>query len=65
VLRPEELGILVSKITELCPKAFKEMEGEKAQILVDLIDPVSFKAILTTLENLEEPEDVTLKKQKK
>lgn len=38
VLKPEELGVLVSKISEVCPAAFKETESEKAQIYVDLID---------------------------
>ena len=42
----------MSKISEVCPAAFKELEGDKAQIYVDLIDSACFKVILTALDNL-------------
>jgi hypothetical protein len=38
------MQLLVDNIQEVCPKAFTEQEG-KAQILVDLLDPVSFNTV--------------------
>lgn len=49
MLRPEELGLVVTKIKEVCPKAFKDGDGERAQILVDMFDLNSFKQVMATV----------------
>lgn len=35
VLKPDELGIVVKKLREVCPRAFRETEGSHAQIFID------------------------------
>ena len=64
VLKPEELGQLVQKIVEICPLAFREVEGQKAQILVDNMDVFSFKQVVEFLGQLEEIDDSIAKRQK-
>lgn len=44
LVSPVSMLALVELMQEICPKAFAEQEG-KAQILVDLIDPISFGTI--------------------
>lgn len=55
---------MVAKIQELCPSAFRDGDGDKAQIVMDLIDMKSWKQVLAALENVEETEDVTTKRHK-
>lgn len=52
MLRPEEVGVVVAKIKEVCPRALKEVEHEKFQILVDLFDFAAFKAISAVMDSL-------------
>lgn len=44
-LTQEDLGKIVQMIQAQCPDAFKELEGGKAQILVDNMDLEAFQKI--------------------
>jgi len=46
------LGIIINKLKEVCPQAFRPLEGDKAQIMIDSIDAPSFKALIALLETL-------------
>ena len=44
--------MVVDKIIELCPHAFKEGEDDKVQIIVSSIDLKSWKQVLIALESV-------------
>lgn len=44
-LSQEELGSVVDMIRSLCPDAFRELEKDRAQIIVDNLDSDSFQKV--------------------
>ena len=54
----------MQKVIDVCPMAFREVDGDKAQILVDNMDVISFKLILDTLSELEDIDDTLAKRSK-
>lgn len=49
-------------LQRVCPPAFQEVDDEKAQILVDNIDIVSFRELMDMIDNIEECDDYVVKK---
>jgi hypothetical protein len=44
-LSQEDLGRVVEMIRNLCPDAFRELEKDRAQVIVDNLDPDSFQRV--------------------
>ena len=64
-LSPHEIGRVVEEVINKCPSAFKELDDENAQIVLDSMDISSFSEINTILNEIfEESVDRVAKKQK-
>jgi hypothetical protein len=51
-MTPDQLGEVTSMLQRVCPPAFQEVDDEKAQILVDNIDIVSFRELMDMIDNI-------------
>ena len=51
-LAADELGQIVQMIINECPKGFKEVDGDKAQIMVDNLDINIFRKLNEEIDNL-------------
>ena len=38
MLSPKDLGMIVQKVMDNCPNAFRENDAERGQVLIDNID---------------------------
>ena len=51
-LAPDELGQIVQIILNDCPKGFKEVDGDRAQIMVDNLDINTFRKLNEEIDNM-------------